>query len=55
MAVTDIVDSLAACRNLLPAVPTQAAALLMTGDCIGVHRQNKSARHRGVWVAGPNI
>jgi hypothetical protein len=39
----------------LPAVLAQAAASLISGDCIGVHRQNKSARHRGVWVAGPNI
>src|SRR5258708_1819640 len=36
--VTGFVDSLAACRKLVPAVAAQLAALLMGGDCIGVHR-----------------
>jgi hypothetical protein len=41
--VVGFVDSLAACRNVLPAVPAQPAALLMSGDRIGVHRHQSTA------------
>src|SRR5258707_14137335 len=55
-------DASAAWRNLLAAVPAQLAALLMTCDCVGPHRQSVRViqvgpppRVRGLGVTGRTL